>query len=68
MLTDNVIAPEGTEFVASATVVLEAVGAFARFVVTDEEFASDIAQVSRDAIDEIVRIHRLTSGDDYSAA
>jgi hypothetical protein len=67
VLTDNVIAPEGTEFVASATVVLEAVAALARFVVTDEEFASDIAQVAQDAIEELVRIHRLTSGDDYTA-
>ncbi|MDP9194719.1 MAG: DUF5677 domain-containing protein [Acidobacteriota bacterium] len=68
VLTDNVIAPEGTEFVASATVVLEAVAAFARFVVLDEEFAADIAQIAQDAIAEIVRIHRLASGDDYSAA
>jgi len=67
VLTDNVFAPEGTEFVASATIVLEAVAQFARFVVLDEEFADEIAQVARDAIDEVVRIHRLTSGDDYSA-
>jgi len=68
VLTDNVIAPEGTEFVASATVVLEAVIEFARFVVMDQEFATEIAQTAREAIDEIVRIHRLTSGDDYSTA
>jgi len=68
VLTDNVIRVEGTEFVASATVVLEAVAALARFVVSDEEFATEIAQVAQDAIGEIVRIHRLTNGDDYSAA
>jgi hypothetical protein len=68
VLTDNVIRAEGTEFVASSTVVLEAVAAFARYVVSDEEFAAEIAQVAQDAAAEIVRIHRLTSGDDYSAA
>jgi hypothetical protein len=68
VLTDNVIVPEGTEFVASATVVLEAVATFARFVLRDEEFSADLARVTEDAIAEIVRIHRLTAGSDYSAA
>jgi hypothetical protein len=68
VLTDNVIVPEGTEFLASSTLVLEAVADFARFVIRDEEFACDIAQIAQDAINEIVRIHRLSSGDDYSAA
>ena len=68
VLTDNLISPERTEFVASATIVLEAVAEFARFVVVEEEFASDIAGVAEDAIQEIVRIHQLTNGDDYKAA
>jgi len=67
-LTDNVIAPEGTEFVASSTLVLEAVAAFARFVLSDEEFASELAGVAEDGIVEIIRVHRLTTGNDYSAA
>lgn len=67
VLTDNVVVPEGTEFLSSATIVLEAVARYARFVLLNEAFASDIAQVAQDAINEIVRIHRLTNGDDYSA-
>lgn len=68
ILTDNVMAPEGTEFVSSSTLVLEAVAAFARFALRDEEFAMELGQLVDEALAEIVRVHRLTAGEDYSAA
>jgi hypothetical protein len=68
VLTDNTVMPEGTELVGSSTLVLEAVAAFALFVLREADIASELAQVTHDAIAEIVRIHRLTVGDDYSAA
>jgi len=68
VVTDNTIRTEGTELVASATLVLEAISAFAKFVLNETDLADDLVQVVTDAIVEIVRIHRLTSGDDYSAA
>lgn len=67
VLTDNTIRTEGTELVASATLVLEAVSTFASTVLKEKGFAEDLAHDLSYAIAEIVRIHRLT-GDDYSAA
>jgi hypothetical protein len=67
-LSDNTIAPEGPEFVASSTLVLEAVGSFATYVLRDDEFVSEMVHMVHEAIAEIVRIYRLAAGDDHSAA
>lgn len=67
-LSDNTIAPEGPELVASSTLVLEAVGSFASYVLRDDEFVSEMVQMVQEAIAEIVRIYRLAAGDDHSAA
>lgn len=68
VLTDNTLRTEGTELVGSATLVLEAVSIFAKAVLKATGLAEDLAQAVNDGLAEIVRIHRLTSGDDYSAA
>jgi hypothetical protein len=68
VLTDNVIVPEGPEFMSSAIVVLEAVASFAAYVLSDEELVANISALVGDVIAELVRVHRLAAGDDYSAA
>lgn len=66
-ITDNNVEPEGGDFLAVPILVLEAVAEIAAFTLSDQELATDLQNVASDAITEIVRIHRLASGDDYSA-
>jgi Family of unknown function (DUF5677) len=65
-LTDNTVEPENGDFLGAPILVLEAVDAFTRFALGNADLATELQHITRDAITEIVRVHRLTAGNDYS--